>query len=112
MNTLTTLEGFIARATMHKVFTIIQHTLQVTQAMNLPKAKPKWIFYIGCDQLTPSMAIISSIHEGHLGIIVNDWNHWQQFKQDIPIESNWKKLDFLQRDIFIIQIPQFVQGLS
>jgi hypothetical protein len=65
MNTLITPKGFIARGRMHKVFTIILHTSQVTQAMNLPKTKPKQFFYIGCDQLTPSMAIILSIHALH-----------------------------------------------
>jgi hypothetical protein len=94
MNALTTPKGFIARGRMHKVFIIISHTSQVTQAMNLPETKPKLFFYIGCDQLTPSMVVIFSIHALHLGTVVSSQNHWQQFKQDIPIESNWKELDF------------------
>ncbi len=77
-NALTTLEGFIATGKVHKVFIIILHTPQVTQAMNLPKSKPKWIFYIGYDQLTPSMVIILSIHDLHLGRVVNGRKYWQQ----------------------------------
>ncbi len=100
------------RHKMHKVLTIILHTPQVTQTTSLPKAKPKWIFYISCDQLTPSMAIILFVFALHFWRVVNSWKHRQQFKQDIPIESNRKELDFLQRDIVIIQILQFVQGLS
>jgi hypothetical protein len=56
---------------MQEVFTIILHTLQVTQSMSIPEAKPKWIFYIGCDQYTPNMAIELSIHAFHLGRVVN-----------------------------------------
>jgi hypothetical protein len=41
-------------------------TLQMTQAMSFPKAKPKSILDIGYDHLTPSMAIILSIHALHL----------------------------------------------
>jgi hypothetical protein len=74
---------------MHKVLTIILHTPQVTQAMSLLEAKPKWIFYIGCDQLTPSMAIILFIHALHLGKVVKIRMDGQQFKQDIPVESSW-----------------------
>jgi hypothetical protein len=43
----------------------------MTQALSLPKVKPKQIFYIGRDQLTPSMAIVLSIHALHLGRVVN-----------------------------------------
>jgi hypothetical protein len=59
---LTTPKDFIARANVHKVFIVVLHTLQVTHAMNLPKVKPKTIFYISCDHLAPNMAIILSIH--------------------------------------------------
>jgi hypothetical protein len=48
------------------------------------------------------MAIVLSIHALHLGRVVNNQKHQGQFKQDIPIESNKKELDFLQRDIVII----------
>jgi hypothetical protein len=37
----------------------------MTQAMSLPKAKPKIVFDIGCDHLAPSMAIIFFIHVLH-----------------------------------------------
>jgi hypothetical protein len=37
----------------------------VTQATSLPEAQPKTIFNIGGDHLTPSMAIIISIHALH-----------------------------------------------
>jgi hypothetical protein len=46
MGALTALEGFIVRSKVHKVFTIIMHTPQVTQAKKLPKAKPKQIFIL------------------------------------------------------------------
>jgi len=88
MGALTTLKGFIVRSKMQKVFTIIMHTPQMTQATNLPKVKPKQKIYVGCDQLTPSMAIILSIHALHLGRVMSSQKHWQQFKQDIPIENN------------------------
>ncbi len=45
-NALTTLEGFITKGKVHKVFTIILHTPQVTQATSLPKSKPKWFFLL------------------------------------------------------------------
>ncbi len=41
------------------------YTTQMTQAMSLPKAKPKIVFDIGCDHLAPSMAIIFFIHVLH-----------------------------------------------
>jgi hypothetical protein len=41
------------------------------------------------------MAIILSVHALHLGKVVNGQKHQWQFKQDIPIESNWQELDFL-----------------
>jgi hypothetical protein len=40
--------------------------MQVTQAMNLPEIKPKFVFDIGCDHFAPSMPIILSIHALHL----------------------------------------------
>jgi hypothetical protein len=49
MNAPTALEGFITKGKAHKVFTIIVHTPQMTQAMSLPEVKPKQIIYIGCD---------------------------------------------------------------
>jgi hypothetical protein len=63
--------------------------------MSLLEVKPKRIFYIGCDQLTLSMAIVLSIHALHLGRIVSSQKRWWQFKQDVPIESNRQQLDFL-----------------
>jgi hypothetical protein len=63
----TTLKGFKT----HKVLTIIMYTPQVTQVTSLFKAKAKQFFYIGCGQLTPSMAIILSVHALHLGRVVN-----------------------------------------
>jgi hypothetical protein len=54
MNALIAPKCLIANAGMHKVLTIILHTLQMTQATSPPKVKPKWIFYIGCDQPTPT----------------------------------------------------------
>jgi len=44
----------------------ILHTPQVTKAISLPEAKPKQFVYIGCDQLTTSMAIILFDHALHL----------------------------------------------
>jgi hypothetical protein len=37
----------------------------MTQATNLPKAKPKIVFDIGCDHLAPIMAIVLFIHALH-----------------------------------------------
>jgi hypothetical protein len=48
MNAPTALEGFIAKGKAHKVFTIILHTSQLTQATSLPETKPNRIIYIGC----------------------------------------------------------------
>ncbi len=56
--------------------------------MSLPKIKPKQIFFVGCDQLTPSMAIVLFVHALHLGRVVNIQMDKQQFKQDVPIENN------------------------
>jgi hypothetical protein len=109
MSTFTAPRCFIAKNRTHKVLTIILHTSQVTQTINLSKAKPKQMFYISCDQLTPSMAIV---HALHLGRVVSNQKDGQQFKQDVPIKSNYQKLDFSQRDLVIIQSLQFVQGLS
>jgi len=39
----------------------------MTQAISLLKAKTKTIFYIGCDNLTLSMAIVLSIHALQFG---------------------------------------------
>jgi hypothetical protein len=87
MIALTTPKCFIASGRVHKVLTFILHTLQVTQATSLPKAKPKQKIYIGCDQLTPSMAIVLFVHALHLGKVVNIRMDGQQFKQDIPIKN-------------------------
>jgi hypothetical protein len=110
MNTVITLKCFIACGA-HKVFTIILHTLQLTQATSLPETKPKQFFHISCDQLTPSMGIILSIHALHLGRVVSIQMDRQQFKQDIPIKNNQQKLDFSQRDLIIIQSSQLVRSL-
>jgi hypothetical protein len=53
------------------------YTQQMTQVTSLLKAKPKQFFYIGCGQLTPSMAIILSVHALHLGRVVNGQKHQQ-----------------------------------
>jgi len=66
MKTVTTPKDFIAKAKMHKVFTIILHTIEVTQATSLLEAKPKTIFDIGYDHLTLSMAMVLPIHALHL----------------------------------------------
>jgi hypothetical protein len=71
MSTLTELECLIANARARKVFIIILHTLQVTQAMSLPKAKPKLFFYITCDQPTPSMVIVLFVHALPSGRVVS-----------------------------------------
>jgi hypothetical protein len=65
MNAFTAPKGFIVKSRVHKVITIILHTTKVTQAMNLLEGEPKTIFNIGGDHLTPSMAIILSIHAMH-----------------------------------------------
>jgi hypothetical protein len=85
MNAFIAPECLIMNAKVHKVITVILHALQVTQAISLLEAKHKWIFYISCDQFTPSMAIVFSIHALHLGRFVNIRMDGQQFKQDIPI---------------------------
>jgi len=46
--------------------TIDLHTMQVTQIVNLLKVKTKTIFYVGCDDLGLSMAIIPYVHALHL----------------------------------------------
>jgi hypothetical protein len=46
MNAPTTQECFIANGKVYEVFTIILHTQQVTQAMNLLETKPKQIFIL------------------------------------------------------------------
>jgi len=50
-----------------KIFINILNTTQMTQAISLLKAKTKTIFYIGCDNLTLSMAIVLSIHALQFG---------------------------------------------
>jgi hypothetical protein len=92
MSTFTAPRCFIVRSKTHKVLTIVLHTPQVTQATSLPKAKPKRIFYISCDQLTPSMAIVLFVYALHLGKVVNNRKDQRQFKQDVPIKTidkNW-----------------------
>jgi hypothetical protein len=101
------------RSKVHKVLTIILHTSQVTQATSLPKAKPNRFFYIGCDQFTLSMAIILSIHALHFGRVVSGQKHRRQFKQNIPIKSNQKEFNFLQKNIVIvISFPSWWKGES
>jgi hypothetical protein len=95
MNALTTPKCFIASGKTHKALTIILHTPQVTQAMSLLESKPKQKNYIGCDQLTRSMAIILFVHALHFGRVMSIQMDGQQFKRTIPIESNRQKLDFL-----------------
>jgi hypothetical protein len=65
--------------------------------MNLSEAKPKWISYIGCDQLTLIMAILFSVHALQLGRVVSGWKYLWQFKQNIPIKNNWQELDFFAK---------------
>ncbi len=67
----------IARGKVHKIFTIIMHTSQMTQATSLLETRPKQIFDIGYDQLTPNMAIILSIHALYLGRVMSSQKHWQ-----------------------------------
>jgi hypothetical protein len=64
MRAVTALKDFIAKARMHKILTIILHTMQMTQTTSLPE--PKIVFDSGCDCLTPSMAMVLSIHALHL----------------------------------------------
>jgi hypothetical protein len=84
----------------------------VTQAMNLPKVKPKIVFDINSDHLALSMVNKLFIHVWHLRRLVNSWKHRWQFKKDISIESNRQKLNFLTRYLVIIQIWQLVGGMS
>ncbi len=49
MSVLIAQKVFVIRGRAQKILTIIVHTLQMTQAMNLPEVKPKQFFYIGCD---------------------------------------------------------------
>jgi hypothetical protein len=102
MSALITLECLNVSDRMHKIFIISLHTPQVTQTTSLPKTKPKWFFYIHCDQLTPSMAIILFVHALHLGRVVSIQMDGRQFKQDIPIEDNRQELDFSRKDIVVI----------
>jgi hypothetical protein len=51
---------------MDKSFAIILHTMQMTQASNLPKIQSKHIFNIGCNHFGPSVAIVFSIHALHM----------------------------------------------
>jgi hypothetical protein len=88
MNALITLEGFIARGKVHKVLTIILHTMKVTQTTSLPEAQPKTIFNIGGVHLTPSMGIVLFVHALHFGRAVSNGKQMQQFKQDIPIKNS------------------------
>jgi hypothetical protein len=82
------LENFIAKGSVHKVFIVILHTMQVTQAMNLLKAKPKTVFDINYDDLAPRMAIILSIHALNLHGLVSNQKHGWQFEKDISIKNN------------------------
>jgi hypothetical protein len=88
MNALTTPKCFIANGKVQEVPTIILHTPQMTQATSLPQVQPKQIFYISCDQLTPSMAIILFVHALHLGKVVDIQMDGRQFKQDIQTKNN------------------------
>jgi hypothetical protein len=51
---------------MDYVVTISLNTPQMPQTMNLLEAKTKIIFYIGCDDLGPSMVIILFVHALHM----------------------------------------------
>jgi len=75
MHAFITLEDFMARANAHKVIIVILETLQVTQAKSFLEVKPKIVLNIGCDHLTPNMAIILSIHALHLRRLVNSQKH-------------------------------------
>ncbi len=81
-------KDFIARANAHKVFIIVLHTMQMTQATSLLEAKPKIVFDINYDHLAPSMAIILSICALHLWRPMSNQKHKWQFKKDSSIESN------------------------
>jgi hypothetical protein len=70
--------------------------------MNLPKAKPKIAFDIGCDQLAPSMAIVLFIHALHFAKAYDESEATMEFEQDIPIKSNRRELDFLKRYLIMI----------
>jgi len=70
MNILIVLESFIVKGKVHKVITIILHTMQVTQAISLREAQPKIIFNINGDHLTSSMAIILFVHALHFERVV------------------------------------------
>jgi hypothetical protein len=78
-------EHFIAKGSLHKVLIVVLHTMQVTQATSLSKAKPKNVFDINCDDLAPSMAIIISIHALNLQMLVSSQKHGWQFEKDISI---------------------------
>jgi hypothetical protein len=60
------LDNFVVSTKMDKSFAIILHTMQMTQASNLPKAQSKYILNIGCDHFGPSVAIVFSIHALHM----------------------------------------------
>jgi hypothetical protein len=88
MCAFTTPKYFIVKANVHKVLTLVMQALQVTQATSFPEAKPKTILDIGCDHLTPSMAIILSIYALHLQRPMHNQKHGWQFKKDISISSS------------------------
>jgi hypothetical protein len=111
MCALTTPKDFIARHNAHKVFTVILHIMQMTQAMNLLEAMPKTVFDISYDLLARNMAIILSIYTLHLRRLVSSWNHGWQFERNISIESNHQEFNFLKRYLVIIQILQLVGGM-
>jgi hypothetical protein len=67
MSAFTTPKRFHYENQSTKFFINILHTTQMTQAISLLKAKTKTIFYIGCDHLTLSMAIVLSIHALQFG---------------------------------------------
>jgi hypothetical protein len=104
MSTLTALKDFIAKARVQKVLTIILHTMQVTHPTSLFKVQLKTIFDIGHYHLAPSMPIVLFVYALRFQRAMSFGKHQQQFKQGIPIENSWQKLDFLNMHLVIIQI--------
>jgi hypothetical protein len=93
-------KDFIVRANAHKVFIIVMQTLQVTQATSFCKVKPKIVFNIGCDNLTPNMAIIFSIHALHLQRLVCSWKHEWQFKKNLHQKQS-TRIEFFE-EVYVI----------
>jgi hypothetical protein len=95
-------KDFIVKAKMHKVLTIILHTMQMTQAMSLLETKPKIVFDIGCDHLSPSMAMVLFIHALHLQKHVKSWRASVVIQTKHPHQNQLARFDFLKRCLVII----------